>query len=61
MNNRYFLIGLGLLLLLIFGGGFVIRLLQEGDFYLAEFICGVAGILLLLIGVFSMKKNQRFN
>lgn len=59
MKKGYWLIGFGLLLILIFGGGFLIRMMRDGDFYVAEFIGGVAGIIILLIGTFSKKNPNR--
>jgi len=55
---RYWLMSLGISLTIIFGGGFLIRLLRDGDFYIAEFIGGVIGIILLLIRLFITKKNN---
>ncbi|MBB5180961.1 hypothetical protein HNQ44_002406 [Planomicrobium koreense] len=58
MNNRNWLIGFGLLIILIFGGGFLIRLIRDGDFYVAEMIGSILGIMILSIGAFSKKKNS---
>ena len=58
MKNRYLYISLGLLMILIFGGGFLIRFIRDGDFYIAEFIGSVIGIVILLIGIFSIKENS---
>lgn len=59
MKNGYWLTGFGLLLILIFGGGFLIRLMRDGDFYVAEFIGGLAGVIILLIGTFLKKNHHR--
>ena len=37
----------------IFGGGFLIRFVRDGDFYIAEFGGGIIGIVILLIGLFK--------
>ncbi|MCP3030917.1 hypothetical protein LF817_06125 [Halobacillus sp. A1] len=38
----------GLLLTGIFGGQFLVRLLRDGDFFVAEFIGGLLGVVLLI-------------
>lgn len=60
MNNRYLLIGAGLLLIVIFGGGFLIRLIRDGDFFIAEFLGGLLGMVLLLLG-YSLKQKSEQN
>ncbi|WP_175986304.1 hypothetical protein [Bacillus sp. Marseille-Q1617] len=35
----------------IFGGGFLIRLVRDGDFYIDQFAGGMIGIVLLIVGV----------
>ena len=37
----------------IFGGGFLIRFVRDSDFYMAEFLVGTIGIIILLIGICS--------
>ena len=49
---------LGILLTIIFGGGFLIRLVRDGDFYIAEFIGGIIGVIILLFCVFVKKKQK---
>jgi len=56
---RWWFISLGISLTIIFGGGFLIRLLRDGDFYLAEFIGGIIGIILLIINIRVIKKSSR--
>ena len=41
-----------------FGGGFLIRLVRDGDFYIAEFIGGIIGVIILLFCVFVKKKAE---
>ncbi len=60
MNTRYLLKTTGLLLILIFGGGFVVRLMQDGDFFIAEFLGGLLGMVLLLLG-YSLKQKSEQN
>jgi hypothetical protein len=57
---KYWLTLLGILMTTIFGGGFLIRLVRNSDFYIAEFIVGLIGIIILLIGIFS-KGNMTQN
>ncbi|KHF38907.1 hypothetical protein [Halalkalibacter okhensis] len=60
---KYWFIFFGIMILTIFGGGFLIRFVRDGDFYIAEFIGGVIGLLVLIIGLFakmSMKTNHSF-
>ncbi|RDW17432.1 hypothetical protein [Oceanobacillus chungangensis] len=56
---KYWLMSLGISLTIIFGGGFLIRLFRDGDFYIAEFTGGIIGINLLLIRLFITKKNSK--
>ncbi|WP_101842158.1 hypothetical protein [Halobacillus sp. Marseille-P3879] len=51
----------GLLLTGLFGGQFLIRLLNEGNFYYVEFIIGTLGIILLISGFFRRKENRSGN
>ena len=53
MRNGLVIVGLSLLI--IFGGGFLIRLIREGNFYIAEFIGGILGVILLLASMFLVK------
>ncbi|WP_421378165.1 hypothetical protein ACOJQI_12290 [Bacillus salacetis] len=48
----------GLMLTVIFGGGFLIRLIRDGDFYIAEFGVGVLGLLLLVVSLFIGKSQS---
>ncbi|RIW37405.1 hypothetical protein D3H55_05055 [Bacillus salacetis] len=48
----------GILLMVIFGGGFMIRFFRDGDFYIAVFTVGVAGILLTAISLYLAKKQS---
>lgn len=52
---KYGLLSFGILLTVIFGGGFFIRLFRDGDFYIDQFIGGVIGITLLIIGIVKKK------
>ena len=53
---KNWLIYFGVSLTSIFGGGFLIRLVRDGDFYIAEFTVIIIGIIILLTGIFA-KKN----
>ncbi|MFC4560051.1 hypothetical protein ACFO3D_17980 [Virgibacillus kekensis] len=58
---KYWLTSLGIGMTIIFGGGFVIRFVRESDLYIAEFIGGIIGIIILIIGIFTkgtMKPND---
>ncbi|MDG5786213.1 hypothetical protein QA612_01830 [Evansella sp. AB-P1] len=60
---KYSLFLLGLITTIIFGGLFLRRLLIDGEFYIFEFIVGIIGIIILLIGLFkkgSMKPENSF-
>ena len=46
----------GLVLITGFGVSFLIRLIRDGDFYIAEFTVIIIGIIILLTGIFA-KKN----
>lgn len=52
-NLKYLLVSLGISMTIIFGGGFLIRFVSDSDFYIAEFIGGMVGIIILIIGIFS--------
>lgn len=54
---------MGTITTIIFGGGFLIRLLRDGDFYIDQFIGGIIGIIILIIGIVkkgSMKLDDPF-
>lgn len=55
---RRLMMSLGILLTIIFGGGFLIRLVRDGDFYIVEFIGGMIGVIILLFCVFVGKKQK---
>lgn len=55
---RRLILSLGILLTIIFGGGFLIRLVRDGDFYIAEFLGGIIGVILLLFCIFGRKKRR---
>lgn len=62
-NLKYGLLYFGGLITIIFGGGFLIRLVRDGDFYIAEFIGGIIGIIVLIVGFYikgSMKQDNTF-
>ncbi|WP_158268358.1 hypothetical protein [Paenisporosarcina sp. OV554] len=46
----------GVLLTTGFGVSFLIRLVRDGDFYIAEFTVTILGIIILLTGILA-KKN----
>ncbi|WP_394189547.1 hypothetical protein [Paenisporosarcina quisquiliarum] len=50
----------GLVLIAGFGVSFLIRLIRDGDFYIAEFTVTIIGIIILLTGIFA-KKNIKTN
>lgn len=56
---KYGLLFFGIALSIIFGGGFLIRLLRDGDFYIAEFSGGVLGIILITLSIFIGASNQK--
>ena len=55
---KYWILFFGVSITIIFGGGFLIRLLRDGDFYIAEFIGGIVGII-VLIAVFFIKGSMK--
>ncbi len=55
MNRSQWLLYFGLLIFGIFGGQFVIRLMRDGDFFIAEFIIGFIGLILLIISLCTKK------
>ncbi|MBP2080143.1 hypothetical protein [Oceanobacillus polygoni] len=50
---KYLLTSIGISMTIIFGGGFLIRFVRDSDFYIAEFVGGIIGIIILIIGKFS--------
>lgn len=56
---KYWLTFLGILMTTIFGGGFLIRFVRDTDFYIAEFIVGIIGIIILMIGLVSKSTRKR--
>ncbi|WP_456278812.1 hypothetical protein [Bacillus sp. AK128] len=58
---KYWLLFFGVIITIIFGGGFLIRLVRDSEFFIAECIGGIIGIIILLIGLFkkgSMKPDN---
>lgn len=55
---KYWMLYAGVLITLIFGGGFLIRLLRDGDFYIAEFIGGVIGVIILVSWFFTKESRK---
>lgn len=52
---KNFFVFFGFLMTRIFGGEFPIRLIRDSDFYIAEFIIGIIGIVILIVGLFSRR------
>ncbi|MBM7602561.1 hypothetical protein JOC75_000531 [Metabacillus crassostreae] len=50
---KQWILSIGVIITIIFGGGFLIRLMRDGEFYIAEFIGGMFGIVMLLIWLFK--------
>ncbi|OAT81990.1 hypothetical protein A6P54_10810 [Bacillus sp. MKU004] len=50
---------LGQALAVIFGGGFLIRIIRDGDFYIAEFTGGVIGLFLLVLALVVKNKGNK--
>ncbi|MCA1055740.1 hypothetical protein LCM10_12155 [Rossellomorea aquimaris] len=48
----------GIALTVIFGGGFLIRLVRDGDFYLAECSVGMLGVLLLIKAIILKNREK---
>ena len=48
----------GMSMTIIFGGGFLIRLIRDSDFYIAEFIVGIIGIIMLISAIFVKGKSK---
>lgn len=59
---KNWILSFGIIITIIFGGGFLIRLLRDGEFYIAECIGGIFGIVMLLIWLFkkSSLKSDNF-
>ncbi|MGD6965647.1 hypothetical protein ACQCVP_04410 [Rossellomorea vietnamensis] len=53
------LLSVGIAFSVIFGGGFLIRLLRDGDFFIAEFTGGVLGIILIALSIFMGASKQK--
>ncbi len=58
MKKWQWLLFFGVLLTTGFGGQFLIRLVRDGDMYIAEFIGSIIGVLLLIGSMFSKKNNH---
>ena len=58
-SRNNWLIYFGVSLTSIFGGGFLIRLVRDGDFYIAEFIVGIIGLAILLFSFARKFKKRR--
>jgi membrane-bound metal-dependent hydrolase YbcI (DUF457 family) len=50
------LIYFGMLLAVGFGASFIIYLLRDGDFYIAEFTTSIIGAFIILTGLFLKKE-----
>lgn len=48
---KNFLLTLSMGMIIIFGGGFLIRFIRDSEFYIAEFIVGIIGIILFIVGL----------
>ncbi|MEG9295372.1 hypothetical protein V6B33_02835 [Mangrovibacillus sp. Mu-81] len=48
-------------LTVIFGGGFLIRFVRDGDFYIAKFIGGVIGIVFLIAAMLAKNGSGNIN
>ncbi|MCM3619914.1 hypothetical protein M3936_20280 [Sutcliffiella horikoshii] len=55
------LIFFGLLLFMGFGTNFLIRFLRDGDFYYAEFLMSMIGVILISVGMFLKKSDNASN
>jgi hypothetical protein len=55
---KHWLVYFGMAMTIIFGGGFLIRLIRDGEFYIAEFTGGVLGIILISAALFVKKQLQ---
>ncbi|PIC79431.1 hypothetical protein CSV75_12630 [Sporosarcina sp. P18a] len=50
MKNAFLILGMSMTI--IVGGGFLIHLIRDSDFYIAEFIVGIIGIIMLISVIF---------
>ncbi|MGN5455640.1 MAG: hypothetical protein ACI4XN_06590 [Candidatus Kurthia intestinigallinarum] len=57
MKKKKFLNSLGLIMLIIFGGNFVVNYIRHDQFGTVELIGGIIGIVLLLIGGIVIKND----
>lgn len=57
MKKKKFLNSLGLIMLIIFGGNFVVNYIRYDQFGTTELIGGIIGIVLLLIGGVVIKND----
>lgn len=48
---KQLILSMGSITTIIFGGGFLIRFLRDGDFHTDQFIGGIIGIIILIIGI----------
>ena len=48
---KHFLLTLSMGMIIIFGGGFLIRFIRDSEFYIAVFIVGIIGIILFIVGL----------
>lgn len=60
-KTKKFLNTLGLILLVIFGGNFVMNYFRHGEVGMTELIGGVIGLVLLLVGGIVIKKDAPQN
>ncbi|VDG97999.1 Uncharacterised protein [Lysinibacillus sphaericus] len=54
---KNFFVFFGFLMTGIFGGGFLIRLIRDSNFYIAESIVGIIGMVILIIGLFFRRRT----
>lgn len=59
MKKWQWLLFFGVILTTGFGGQFLIRLIRDGDLYIAEFVGGAIGLILLIGSIFAKKNNNR--
>jgi len=52
------LLTIGIIVTIGFGGSFFIRLIRDSDFYIAYFLGGIIGIIILIIGMFTKGKGK---
>ncbi len=58
MGNRVWLTRLSFLALIIFGGGFLIRFMRDGEFYVVEFTASLIAAVILIAGIFINKQKS---